>query len=224
MKKINLVVLLVMLVCVLGGCNQDMNYAWKDYVSEYCECYFVGETEGYYVELMNGEREVEYYLDGVSGDKQKYTLLIVTPKNEGSSVENIGYCVEYNGNTVEGSLSESPFDNTKSSEVDMEIGEDDTIFVYIKLEASTQVCKVQCVSKDFALNWEDAMMKVYECCGQELGMIMKNHNSIECYLQVINKYGEEGWYYWCVTIIADTGEKYVWIVDPMSAEILAKNL
>ena len=224
MKKFGVIVLVVCMVFVLGGCNQSMIKVLNSNISEYCEDYYIGETQDYYIELFDGEREEPYYLDGVSEKKQRYCLIVVTPKNEAELKEDMEYCVELNDKTVEGGLNLSPFDNTMSSEMELELGKEDNIFVYIKLDTSTQVSKMNCVSKDFALQWQDVVNTTYEKLSEDVDTLLSTHKSMECYVQVINKSMEIGKYYWCITMIFDNADKYSCIVDPMSAEILAKNL
>ena len=224
MRRIVIGVLVVGLMSVLGGRNPNITEILYNNVSEYCEDYFVGETQDYYIELFDGEREEPYYLDGVSEEKQGYTLLVVTPKNSINNMEELEYCVELNGDTVEGGLESSPCDDTMSSEVNMEISANDVIFVYIKMQSSTQVSKMQCVSVDFVKNWNGVLCDVYQNSMQDIGILMDAHKSVECYVQIINKSMQTDLYYWCVTLIFDNGDRYTWIVDTKTNEILAKNL
>lgn len=216
--------MLVGMIFVLSGCNANVEGVLCNNVSEYCEDYFVGETQDYNVELFDGEREEPYYLDGVSERRQRYCLLVVTPKDGVECQEDVEFCVERNADTIEGGLNVSPFEDTMSAEVDIDIASEDNIFVYIKLESSTQVCKMQCMSSEFQLTWQEVLTTTYQNLSSEINALLDTHGNVECYLQVINKEGARGLYYWCITLIFDNGDKYTCIVDTVSGKILAKNL
>ena len=223
MKRLGIVMLLSIMF-TFGGCDEDISTKIINNISEYCEEYFVGETQDYYIELFDGEREEPYYLDGVSETKERYCLIVVTPKEGEDLREDMEYCVEVNGDTLEGGLEVSPFDDTLSSDMQLALSNTDNIFVYIKLNTSTQVSKMTCISADFALDWRGVLDSTYEKLSMDINTLMQSHNSMECYIQVINKDISMGKYYWCVTLIFDDGDKYAIIVDTQSGEILAKNL
>lgn len=219
---INLILLVMIFFC---GCNVDYAEILKQNISENCEAYFTGTTQNFYVNLYTGEREEPYLLDGISENKVPYCIVAITPITQLQKSENMTYCVEINGSTVQGAFSESPFDNSFAGDLGLKVKSTDTIFVYVKYADSTEVAKMNCISIAFTITSEVALNSAISNLLPDLLAITEGkEQSVECFIQVINKSPKLNIYFWCVNFVTVSGNCLTIIIDTQTGDILAKNV
>ena len=81
-KTIRVVVLTLAVLSVFSlftACKAKED-AYERIVSEYRSEVYTGENDKYSIEIVSGYRENPFEIDGKSGSKVDYTLIIVTPK------------------------------------------------------------------------------------------------------------------------------------------------
>ena len=221
MKKSILFLPVLILTLIFGACGIDLHNQLKSNVSETCTCYFVGETNDYYVNLFSGEREKTYKLDGISTQSTQYALLSVKCKTKQDNNE-IQFSIEINNETTEGVLSANPFDNTIEADIQKTLNCDDEIYVYIKCGDNTQVANLKCISKDFFVNSDTVLdVAIDEVLNQNTQF--DPNKKYECFIQVLNKDDSAHQYFWIVSIVSSEGDVYNIIIDTTSGKVLAKN-
>ena len=224
MKKIfYLLPIFCFFALTLTGCSgADINTYIKSNVSENCSCYFVGETNNFYVNLFSGKREQPYKLDGVANKMVDYTIVSVQKRGDVSFNE-LQYCIEIDDKTYEGAFSPNPYDNTLDTDLEIAVSADSKIFVYIKLADNTEVASLNNVSNNFLINSTTALDIAVDEVIAAKPEIDKSL-TYECFIQVLNKDDNAHLYFWIVNIVSSSGDMYNIIIDTTTGQVLAKKL
>lgn len=115
MKKIVNFFLIIPLFFCLIGCSGGKN-KYEASISEYRDALYEGADSDYSVEIIGGNRENPFEIDGVSGSKYNYTLITVTPAKEIGD-KALSLHLEMNGEKYEGTALRHPYKTSFSFEI-----------------------------------------------------------------------------------------------------------
>lgn len=211
-------------VCLIffSGCNSDLKTECEKHIADIRNNYFEGKTDSFNVSFTSGKRESPYVLDGIANPLLDFGILTIYP-NQASQDKAYLFCIEINGESLEGEFEKSPFDSSYAKDIERQCSDDCEIFVYIKDGTKVEIAKLECVSKAFALNSNKALQIAIDDGGQTLLNFLTDQN-YEIYIKIIadgNKMFEEK--FWYVMFLREDGEEYTIILDPNSSNVLAKN-
>ena len=218
---------LLPIICVfifgLVGCSSvDASSYLKSNISEDCTCYFVGETNNFYVNMFSGKREQPYKLDGISNKTVDYTIVSVQKKGD-ISFNELQYCVEIDNQTYEGAFKPNPYDNTLDADLEILVDPNSKVYVYIKLVEETEVASLNNISNNFSVSSSTALdIAADEVVSQkpDLGLSL----TYECFIQVLNKDDSAHVYFWIVNIVSSNGDMFNIIIDTATGQVLAKKM
>lgn len=225
MKKricLSFLALIFLSTVVFSACDTDLTKTYKSHLADFRNTFFEGKTENFAVTLTTGLREEPYNLDGFLNPLVDFGILTIYPS---LNVENASFkfCIEIDGNAVEGDFEKSPFDSSFAADIKKQCNEGSEIFVYIKDGQVVEVCKMNCVTSAFAIDAEKAVLLAIEDGGAELVDFLKGTN-FAIYVKVIvdlnNDLSEKFWY---IMFLREDKKEYVIILDPNSSKILTKN-
>ncbi len=204
MKKIiNLkfaTITVLILCCVLFvGCSENLSNLVKENMSDLRINYFEGKTELFYADLSCGYREQNFAYDGVSTKKTECGVLSVEFKKTYSY---LSICVnlDIDGDTKEYVLLKSPFENKYMIDIEKIVNEKNAI--KLSLKNQDDYCDLINVSKDWKIQYEDALNIGIETFKEELKNEYSNGKfNAEGYLKVVskNEFDQKFWYFSFIT-------------------------
>lgn len=204
MKKIinlKFATIIVLIFCcfLFVGCSENLSNLVKENMSDLRINYFEGETELFYADLSCGYREQNFVYDGVSTPKTECGVLSVEFKKTYSY---LSICVnlEIDGDTKEYVMLKSPFENKYMVDIEKIVNEKNTIILSLKNQ--DDYCDLINVSKDWKIQYEDALNIGIEAFKEELKNEYSNGKfNAEGYLKVVSKNGfdQKFWYFSFIT-------------------------
>lgn len=223
-RKIGFSFLLLVLVCSIffSACEQDLTKTYKSHLADFRTTFFEGQTENFAVTFTTGLREEPYNLDGTAFPLVDFGVLTIYP-NANCSKTSFKFSIEIDGEPTEGDFEKSPFDNSFAADIKKQVSCDAEVFVYIKDGQMVEVCKLNCVSKQFAIDAEKAVLVAIDDGGAALKEFLKNTN-FEIYVKVIvDLNGNLSEKFWYVMFLREDQAEYAVIIDPNSSKILTKS-
>ena len=223
MKKIFYMLAIVFVVpFIFCSCGQNIHQKCKNNLADLRYNYFEAETENWAVSLTSGMRESPYNIDGISSDLVEFTIVTIVPK---TSKINIGYAyqVDINEESFEGQFEKSPYDDSYAVDLGVKVEDEDEIYVYINDGQSSEVAKLECISKNFQLTAEDALFLAVDNATTEINTNLKNN--FEVYVKIITdvnkQFNDKFWY---VLFVDEEDNEITVILDPNSGEIILKKV
>lgn len=218
MKKAISFLLCLLLLCGAVACSSPFDYA--PYLSENRVDTFVGEVEGGKLTADTGTRETPYKLDGVSCDKEEFTVVTFTPTSFIPG-KKYGYTVVIDGVEYTGDMVMHPFgdsysadirDRSESKEIPVKIVDGETVWETVLASVTTD----DMISAERALEvGREALKSAFDSHTEG-----KTLNA-ELYVRLIyNPVTEEGGYYWYVALCAE--KTYAVLIDPKTEAVIAK--
>ena len=222
MKKIGAVVLSLFAVCLLSaGCGKSTENFVKENMSETVEVYFFGETPEVYGTISSGKRELDYNIDGKSGELTDYSLFSINFYNEVfGSVIKVNLTID--GVTSEVEMELNTLNNTYMVDLGKRMSGDEVVSV----EYMEEEFELKNVSKDFVVDADEAI----EIASNELSEVIlraKKHSNLnaECYLRVMDKRMNNFQdMFWCFTVVNVDGESFSIIISTVDGSVLAKSV
>ena len=226
MKKIFKISISIMCLAMVGvmaffftSCAFDTEGKVKAAMSEECRVFFEGENHNFKATLECGMREEPYEFNGKSETKQEFGVIKVTFKAEYNDSKAGFILMNNNGENKIGELEENPFDGSYMADVEIVFSEDAEIAIDVCGEVVPLVCK----SKDFEINYEEAIKIAVTQLDEKLGTYMNATGlDAECYLKVINnqKNGFED-YFWYFSIYGKDGKTHSCVINVVTGEVLS---
>lgn len=217
-------ILPVFVIVAFCGCGISVEELTKNYLAELHNHYFVGSTQNFRVSMWSGTREEPYEPNGVRENLVDFCVLSVVPIGDVNTF-GLGYTVEINDKTYNGEFEQSPFDRSLAADLETQISDTDSIFVYIIVDGVSEISKMECISCDFAINNVAALNIAAENIGENILTLADNGNkSIEGYCKIISTDRNLGVYFWYVRFINTDGDDIAIVIDTTSGEIMAKKL
>ena len=219
MRKIRCIICvsILFLVVVLCSCSSKID-EYDKVISEIRANHYVGSINDNSVYAVTGEREKDYKVDGVSGERVDFFILTVEgvysaiPKCE----------IILDGVEHKGVMQKHPFADSYSFEIAQKI---DSNEVTVCLEIGNEKSEIMLVS---VLSSESKTTDfAFEVAKKELDESIKNHlkNGVfdgEVYIRIIpNPTQDDGKYFWYVAFYKNASECYCALVDCESGEVVA---
>ncbi|MBE7076117.1 MAG: hypothetical protein E7375_03545 [Clostridiales bacterium] len=219
-KKLFLALLIFCLPCICFACGRSTVDMIKDNLSEVTKTYYFAEGEDFYCVLSSGQREIEYLMDGQSGEVTDFGLLNVG-FYEVRTDKVIKANVSIGRQTFEKELELNTLNNLYMTDLEVfyDINED------IVVEVDGKSVILQKLSSDFQVDYEEAL----EIASKELKeeIVSKKHfNTLnaECYLRILDKKANNfDEFFWCFTVLNNDNESFSVIISTQDGSILAKS-
>ena len=195
--------------------------AYERIVSEYRSEVYTGENDKYSIETVSGYRENPFEIDGKSGSKVDYTLIIVTPKID-TAEKSLVITADCDGKKIEGNALRHPYKDSYSFEF-MSKTTCDKPVITISDGNTSQTITLSPVRKEGEISGIDAMKKVVKNLSDSLAPSDGKFCG-EIFIRYIsNPLSSDGKYYWYVSFVpeADSSKTIAVLVDVVSGEIIA---
>lgn len=218
MKKTIAALMSAVMLLSLVGCAKGFDYS--DYLSECRTDTYTAELESGKLTADTGTREKPYQVDGVSCEKEEFTVVTYTP-SEFLPGKKYGYTAVIDGVEHSGEMVMHPFGDSYSADI---IDKSDSPEIPVKITDGDTVMET-CLKSVRTENMIDAD-RALAVGVQALSKAMEAHKDGktlhgEVYVRIVyNPITENGGYYWYVAL---SGEKTVAVlIDPVTEEIVAK--
>lgn len=195
MRKIFCLVILCASVILFCGCSSAMENLVLENMSDLRTTYFEGENEIFWANLCCGKREQIFAYDGVSTNKVSCGVLSVHLKTA-NSYSAIAVVLNIDSKTAEYQLERSPFEDMFMVDLEMLVEKESSVSVALK--NSTDFCTLNCLSKDWNVDYKSAVQMAVSYFKDDLKNLYFNGKlNAECYLKVVSKpdYDEKYWYF-----------------------------
>ena len=205
----------------VGCSNDDLKY-FAQKVSDQRVNYFQGETTDYFVSFSSGVRESPYVLDGVSGDKVDFGIVLIKPKNS-FEPQSITYNVFVNNEEFVGEFEKSPFDETYAGDINKKVLDDDVIIIKINNGAGEQEAVMTCITKDFKVDSNKALKIALDGLNEHKDKIKEQNFEIyiKLFLDITNKIPDK---YWIVMFLGEDGTSLNVLINPTTGECEQKKI
>ena len=220
-----LIVFLLIYPIIVFGCSNNIDLIVQESISEVRYNLFVTGNEEINVKFTSGFREDPYILNGKSENKKEFGVITVKfLKNFSNKKANPIFVITISDMDFDGELELNPFDQTYVQDIETFVLDDSSVSIKISFGDFTFEGNLKSVSNDFAINHKEALnifVKVYK---KDIQVLNKNGKSFEVYVKIINDPSleiDKNYFYVC--LISSSGESFSLIIDPYSANILAKN-
>jgi len=230
MKKI----LCLMFVAIVGiglvACNnktKEMVYCLENHIIEKRNNIYSASDDSYFATFCSGERENDYALDGVVNEKVPFGIVTFS-KNDNSVMTKdcYNFDIEINGELKSGKLEKSPYDNTYSADIEMQVDDNAEIKLVVDVDGYAFEQVLYNESKNFKISQTDAI----EIAGNELKDCIsqikeKNGKTGEAMVKILKDFsGETNRYFWYVGFVSVEGTTCGILIDTNSGDIVSKKL
>ena len=210
------------LVLGLISCGKVNYDIFKNNLSEVRYNYFSGSVGEYLVTFTSGMREVDFKLNGVHTENVEFGILSITLPKDVEFVSSANYKLEYGNKLISGSLEQNPFDLTLIVDIGFIINDVDEMKVTFKMGDITKYITIKDVTKNFKLNYEDALNLFVESNYTQLEkFIVKGELQAEVYVKIMYDTTVDSNYYYLIRVLGRTGETLSGIINPITGELLA---
>lgn len=210
------------IIFCFAGCSVKPEELAKNNLSLLHLNYFVGQTQNFSISLWSGYREEPYNLDGKKGELKEFCVVNVVPTSDIDTF-GLGYTVEINEATYDGTFEQSPFDNSLGKDLEVKVNDTDSIYVYIIVNGESEISKVECISSNFQINQTQALDIAIEYASEKILTLSNNgETSIEGHCKIISTDKNLGIYFWLVSFINENGDKFALIIDTTTGEIVTE--
>jgi hypothetical protein len=221
-KKVMVMLLVCFSVCLLTGCGSDIKNEMIKNLSDVRYNLFEAKTDEIKVTLMCGLREDPYDYNGISNPKCEFGV-ITANFTEMPEVNEIGFTLIVNGVGYYGNIEKNPFGHNFMADIEKIV--EDNANVYLTIDGIEGELLMTCVSKNWTVQYEDALNIATEYFMEQAKQFFKNKKfKAECYLKIIyDENSEFDSYFWYFGIIGTDNAKLSLVIDVNSGEILTDN-
>lgn len=219
-KKFFLVVTIICAGFLMLGCENSLLKDVKQNLSECAKVYYFGENDNFYCTLSSGVREEEYFMDGMATGCVDYALLSLHFYGQGrSGVIAVEVCV---GEEVfEKEMEFNAMNGNYMVDLETQLSGQEQISV----KFGDEVLALQCISNDFAVDWNGALSIACEQMRDKIEL-KKTYSSLGCefYLRVLDKKANNyDQVFWCLTILNVDNENFSIVISTEDGSVLAKS-
>ncbi len=227
MKKILLLLLSFFITLAFIGCAGKIPSEIKDNLSEIRINIFEATNDNISVNIITGQREEPYVLNGTAQGMTDYTVITIIPENPDNISADItyNYLLKTGKKDYSGSFTLHPFGNSYAAEISEKIN---TNSVELKVTASkddwnfNESIVMESILTENMINWEDALLIGMKALENSISpMYSKKALKAEVYVKLLcDPLGKTTDHYWYVAF-ADGKIIASALIDPISKEILA---
>ena len=221
MVKISAIALCVVFICsifVFSGCNLNTKTILEN-TSDFCHCFFYGESEFAQIEFSCGQRECEFEYDGKSTKKIDYGVVKVM-FFEDKTQEVFPAQIIISDQVFDVQLEKNPFDASFMFDIEKQVETNQNII--IKIEGYEQ-CELECVSNLWKIGATKAVELSGVCLKDFLNNTKQQGESFECYLNVVhNVQNGERLYFYTFMVKTTNFKSASVVISPINGEILVK--
>ena len=223
-KKVVISILCVIcLICLFGCHNQKLFDMALNNVAEVRELMFCGSNKNIKATLISGFREEDYVVNGYCADPMEFGVLTFEVLADVSFLENVNYVLTIGSVRFDGKLEHNPYNDTYVCDIQKRITPGQNIFAKIIAGDFVENVELFTVTNNWVLDYKAALKTACIELDDELNEFVKDEQFCgECYIKILNDDELDGTYYWFVNFVSRFGKNYAVVVDPITAEILAK--
>lgn len=223
-KKFFVSIICVLCLCVMYGCqNKNIFNMALNNIAEVRELMFVGETNNINVSLISGHREQDYVVNGYSTDLIEFGVLTFQILSNNIMPQTVNYVLTIGTTRYDGVLEHNPYNDTYVCDIQKAVKTGQTIYAKIIAGEFVESVELFLVTTNWVLDYKDALKTACSELNNELKSFVVNEQFCgECYIKILNDNELTNTYYWYVNFVSRDGKNYAVIVDPITAEILAK--
>lgn len=196
------------------GCGLNINSTIQKHISELTKYIFAYNCKDYNICVTSGMRESDYTFDGTTTDMTEFTLVSLAFSSPHSE-QFYDFIISINGTDYSGILEKNPYKSNYMCDLKKSICESDEIT--IKFDNTEN--KLDCLSKDFQVDYENAISAAVKSFDENLTNYCKNNNLYECYLKILYKPEISENVYWYFLVKAN--KQYNFVIDVNSGNIVA---
>jgi len=230
MKKFLCLCALVLVGLGFVACDNKKEEALKtlqDNVIETRNNIYVGADENFYAIFTSGEREEPYCLDGVINEMVPFGIISFS-RNDNAKLNNEEYTfyITINGEEKTGTLEKSPFDNTYSADIGMNVDDNAEISLKISADGKDFEQTLFNENKNFAISKERAIEIASESLTEQINNLnSETEKSSEVLIKILKDYsGETNRFFWYVGVISPDGETAGVLIDSATGEVVSKKI
>ncbi len=223
-KKVIISILCVIcLICLFGCHNQKLYDMALNCIAEVRELMFCGSNNNIKATLISGFREEDYVVNGYCTDPMEFGVLTFEVLADVSFLENVNYVLTIGSVRFDGKLEHNPYNDTYVCDIQKKITPGQNIFAKIIAGDFVENVELFSVTNNWVLDYNDALKTACIELDDELKEFVKDEQFCgECYIKILNDDELNNSYYWFVNFVSRFGKNYAVVVDPITAEILAK--
>lgn len=203
-KKFFVLIVGAALCAALCGCGNSNLHKYENNISELREYLFAAENADYKITAISGVRENPYVLDGVSQQKQDFTVITVTP-TVFAPEKTYRYRMTVGDATYEGDLLPHPF--AQSLSVDVPVATTSEFALTVSDGAEQNFAMQSAVSGEL-IGAEKAFTIALDKLKNEIKRFRnKGKLNAEIYVRLLeNPIDGSGGYYWYVAFVGEEKE------------------
>lgn len=228
MKKIICALLLCCSLIFVGCGNSEKktaNYI-GNHIIESRNNFYLGQDDNYYATFCSGEREEPYDLDGVVNEKVSFGIITLS-RHDNTKLANDEYIftITINGESLSGTLTKSPYDNTYSADIEKSVDDNAEISLDVNINGTAFTQNLYNESKNFKVSQQKAI----EIAAKELADSLKNmsgdNKTAEAVVKILKDYsGETNRYFWYVGLVGFDGKTAGVLIDAQTGELVSVKL
>ncbi|NLC17394.1 MAG: hypothetical protein GX756_05910 [Clostridiales bacterium] len=228
MKKAITVFMILLAFCSINmGCGSKIPSQIKDNLSEVRVNIYEFSNDNISVNIITGEREDPYVLDGTAKGMTEYTVITMIPENPDNISAEItyNYLLKTGKKDYSGSFSMHPFGNSYAAEIGEKI---DVKSVQLSVTATKddwnfeENVVLESILTSEMIGWEDALLIGVEALKKATeSMYDKKTLKAEVYVKLLcDPLGKTSDHFWYVAF-ADGTKIVSALIDPVSKKVLA---
>lgn len=223
-KKTIISILCVLCLVCLYGCQKQKIYDMAiTNIAEVRELMLGGENENVKATLISGFREIDYVVNGYCTEPIEFGVLTFNVLADIVIPENVSYVLTIGSVRYDGKLEHNPYNDTYVCDIQKKIEQGEIVFAKIIAGEFVENVELTTVTHNWVLNYKDALRTACSELSKELEEFVKDEQFCgECYIKILNDDELNNLYYWYVNFVSRFGKNYSVIIDPITAEILAK--
>ncbi|MBQ8430914.1 MAG: hypothetical protein IJX26_03115 [Clostridia bacterium] len=228
MKKIvcAIVIMLTGITLVACGSKSEIKESLNSNIIEIRNNLYAGADDSFYATFCSGEREEPYGLDGKINNKVDFGIVTISKKdNTKLTDEEYLFTIVINGESHSGTLTKSPYDNTYSADIGIQVDNNAEIKLSTDLDGVVFDQVLYNESKDFTVSQSNAIDMACEELEDVLKALKKSDLKYEAMVKILKDYsGETNRYFWYVGLVAEDGTTAGILIDCNSGEIISKKV
>ncbi len=231
MKNIKYFLFLSLIACFVvasglafTGCTDKYVSLTQESLAEVRQTLFVGETDNLSVTFMSGYREKDYIINGYNTELIPFGVLTVTLLNNNiTQSDGATYALTIGTNRYEGVFEINPFDSTYVGDIKQLVTDTQDLTLRFVLGSLNEEINLHNISSTWKVNHTEALKIACKELKPQLKKLTQGTFLGETYIKIIcdNKIQENGCY-WLVNFVGRKGETHSVLINPITAEILAK--
>lgn len=229
MKKLLIILLIAAMAVIplmLTGCDDKIPAELRKNFSEVRMNAYTTTTDTMSIEVITGERENPYIVDGTAGGMVDYTVITITPKDSARISADINYSYVLNDNSKQysGVFELHPYGSSYSADLGKTLNTDSlelTVTATNEGDDYTETVALASVKTQDMIGWEDAILTGAEALKNAIADMYQGKTlNAEVYVKLLgDPLGKTPNYYWYVAFADGTKISAV-LIEPVSKEIL----